>query len=166
MEGYRLVVDYSSDKQIDLSVEYDVALAAGGQQWQTMQQWTLPATTADQRRTVVGNSAREHGWLLPVSKWPRIGKGKRQIFDQLDLLDHRRIIRDATELRNKALEQLQVADTMWRVALHAGAAWGLSGADMEPVAGVTRQRVNRILKEPAIERDREASTRSLQWSAR
>lgn len=165
-QGYRMVVDYSDPTTIQVNVEYNLDHATGGQQWRTMQRWDLPNTTADQRRGLIGTSARDHGWLLPAGAWPRIGKGKRQTFTTLDVLDHRRIIRDATALRAAALEQLADADTMWRIALHAGATHGLSGADMEPAAGVTRQRVNKVLKEPAVEPARSASTRSLQWSPR
>ena len=162
--NFRLVATYG-DKTIDVIVEHSTDPTAAAAPWRTIQRWQLPAVTADQRRPLLAASAREHGWLLPDGRWPRIGKGKRQQFPEIHTFNPRPVIADATKLRDEALAKLADAEAMWRLALHTGSAHNLSGSEMAPYAGVSVQRVNQVLREPAIA-ERAATTTQLQWSKR
>lgn len=146
---YRLVITYADDHTL-FSIEANLDVAGAGKgTWVEQQRWSSGPIAPAARRQQVSDQAREHGWMLPVGRWPQVRNGRQVIAHELWVRDHRVVVADVTAYKQHKAAELARADAMWRRAIHIASIEGRLGSpSLAPVANVTPGRVRQLLQEP------------------
>lgn len=143
---YRVVAQDVSPTSTRIDVEREL----DGDQWITIQTWTIPLpakTTAAARRVVLVESCQDHGWGLARGDWPRRHNG-RQVLTGIDPLDWGRIVEEATQLRNQRIEEFAAYNKGWNHVIHTAVTVGALGPTVVARAsGMSRERIKQIVAE-------------------
>lgn len=139
-QGWRLAIRTLSD-DLELRIEQ-----ADDARWLTTQLWTIPIPPSRHRRAAIAESAREHGWITSVERWPKARRDGTQILNEPFPFDWELILREATELRRDTLEQARRSDLAWRHVLSDAAAKGVRPQQLMEATGLSRATIFRVSK--------------------
>lgn len=136
--GWRIVVEIT-EPELVFSVE-----RSDTQGWLPCQQWRIDAPQPKQRRVAINASCREHGWILPAERWPRI-KNKRLELVEVFPWDWETIIRETDAYRAEVLRQAALVDKGWRsLVVEATSSGHVSVPRIAKLVGVQKTSIYRI----------------------
>lgn len=137
-QGWRLHLAPQGN-QLVLTIEREVEGT-----WVPTQQWAEPAPEPKHRRTAITESARAHGWITPVERWPRARRDGSTVIENLFPFNWSVIVADATQMRTGALEQAGRIDTAWRATIRDAERKGLSVEQLGAISGRGRHAIYRM----------------------
>lgn len=135
--GWHLVVTVAA-KSLTCVIERLV-----DEDWLVAQEWACPMPDPKQRRPLIINSAKTHGWAVLVDRWPRLLHG-RLVLDQLFPVDWALIVQEVSARRKQVLLAAGAADRAWRMAMIEAQVTGhMSAPAVAAAAGVPKTTVYR-----------------------
>lgn|GEM_PF-5914125 len=146
--GWRLHISAPFRDTVTLTIE-----RVNDEIWLPVQRWQVDLPEGANRRVVIADSCRDHGWGTPNDRWPRLRKDETQVLERLHPSDWRQIVADATALRNQILTEAGLIDLGWRLAINQAGdddgGGGLTPHQLTEVTGLGRHAIYRMRPDEA-----------------